>query len=265
MSRLLAVGESKSETQDSRIAFATEGDGNSPVWYRFITVDGQRAHHLGNVCGTCPFVFQRLEGANDRVSPQELTNLFRTGVSKLEQPVTQRIMKILPAGEYKVLLLSCIPQFIVPSAHGDYFIEEQVEAWGPDTGDDGGAHDPKSEYYRTERIPLASHSTLFEFIVPMFPKRSLRQETIDLYRSILNQQTVPTALAISILDVKEAVDSEPDNKTHWCLAHFLLDGHHKVYAASQVGKPITVLSFLAMDKGVSAFDDIGHLLNILPR
>lgn len=259
MSRLLAVGESESETQDSRIDFATD-------WYRFITVDGKRAHYLGNVCGTCPFVFQQLEGANDKVSLQELTNLLRAGVSRLEQPVTQRVMKILPAGEYKVLLLSCLPQFIVPSAHGDYFIEEQVEAWGPDTGDEGGVHDPKSEYYRTATMPFAAHSTLFEFIVPMFPKRSLRQETVDLYRSILNQQTVPTALAVSILDVKEGeVDLKPQIETHWCLAHFLLDGHHKVHAASQVGKPITVLSFLAVDKGVSSFDHIGHLLNILPR
>src|SRR5215472_2384008 len=174
MSRLLAVGESKSETRDSRIAFATEGD-----WYRFITVDGERAHHLGNVCGTCPFVFQRFEGANDKVSPQELTNLLRTGVSKLEQPVTQRVMESLPAGEYKVLLLSCLPQFIVPSTHGDYFVEEQVEAWGPDTGDDGSTHDTKSEYYRTATIPFAARSTLFEFIVPMFTKQSLRQETVD--------------------------------------------------------------------------------------
>src|SRR5215472_16010331 len=169
MSRLLAVGESKSETRDSRIAFATEGD-----WYRFITVDGERAHHLGNVCGTCPFVFQRFEGANDKVSPQELTNLLRTGVSKLEQPVTQRVMEMLPAGEYKVLLLSCLPQFIAPSTHGDYFSEEQVEAWGPDTGDEGGKHDPKSEYYSTETIPLESHSTFFEFIVPMLVSTSMK-------------------------------------------------------------------------------------------
>ena len=26
--------------------------------------------------------------------------------------------------------------------------------------------------------------------------------------------------------------------------HFLIDGHHKIYAASQLNKPITLLSFL---------------------
>ena len=265
MSRLLAVGGSNSETRDSRIDFATEGDGNCPVWYRFITVDGKRVHHLGNVCGTCPFVFQRLEGPHDRVSPHDLTNLLRTGVSKLEQRVTQRVMEILPVGEYKILLLSCVPQYIVPSTRGDYFVEEQVEAWGPDTGDEGGTHDPKSEYYRTATIPLASHTRLFEFIVPMFPSRSLRQETVDLYLSILKQQTIPTALAVSTLDLKEPVDEEGEIGAHWCLAHFLLDGHHKAYAASQARKAITLLSFLAVDKGVSGLDDIEHLLKILPR
>jgi len=114
-------------------------------------------------------------------------------------------------------------------------------------------------------IPLASHSTLFEFIVPMFPYRSLRQKTVDSYLSILREHAIPTALAVSILDVKESVDSEAEINTHWCLAHFLLDGHHKVFAASQVRKPITMLSFLAVDKGVSRLDDIEHLLNILSQ
>ena len=48
----------------------------------------------------------------------------------------------------------------------------------------------------------------------------------------LEHQTIPAALAVSILDVKEAVDSETEVKTHRCFAHFLLDGHHKVFAAS---------------------------------
>jgi len=265
MSRLLEVGESKSETREPRIAFETDGGGNYPVWDRFITVNGKRAHYLGNVCGTCPFVFQRLEDANDKVSPQELTNLFRIGISKLEQSVTQRAMEILPAGEYKVLLLSCPPQFILPSTHGDYFCEEQVDLWGPDTGDEGGTHDPKIEYYRTETISFAPHSMLFEFIVPMFPQRYLHEETIHSYLSILERQTIPTALAVSILDVKEELESEAEMNTHWCLAHFLLDGHHKVFAASRARKPITILSFLAVDKGISLSNDIETLLTILSR
>lgn len=180
MSRLLALGESKSETRDPRIAFATEGDGRQPVWCRFITVDGKRAHYLGNVCGTCPFVFQRLEGANDKVSPQGLTNLLRAGVSRLEQPVTQRAMEILPVGEYKVLLLSCLPQFIAPSTHGDYFVEEQVKAWGPDTGENGSTHDPKSEYYRTGTMPLASNSTLVVVVIQVLSEvPGLRMRVIN--------------------------------------------------------------------------------------
>jgi hypothetical protein len=33
----------------------------------------------------------------------------------------------------------------------------------------------------------------------------------------------------------------------WTLAHFLLDGHHKVMAASRVKKPISILSFLLLN------------------
>ena len=87
----------------------------------------------------------------------------------------------------------------------------------------------------------------------------------DLYLSILKQQTIPTALAVSILDLKKAVDAESEIGTHWCLVHFLLDGHHKIYAAAQARRAITLLSFLAVDKGVSGLDDIEHLLKVLPR
>jgi len=50
---------------------------------------------------------------------------------------------------------------------------------------------------------------------------------------------------------------------HWCLAHYLLDGHHKTRAASLVVKPITLLSFLATAESVATEENGDHLLNIL--
>lgn len=65
---------------------------------------------------------------------------------------------------------------------------------------------------------------------------------------------MPTAVRISILDVKSPVDWEGDKviTSHWCLVHYLIDGHHKAYAAAKNGKPLTLVSFLAVNQGVSS-------------
>jgi hypothetical protein len=266
MSKLIAMAEAKSIKAGSRVDFQTQGGGNWPEWDRFITLDGRRAHHVGNICGTCPFLFERLEGANEKVSPTELSNTLRNGIKSIDQRVIDVAMEILPTGAYKVLLLSCVPRFISPSGKGDYFFEEQIQLWGVD-GFWGVPHYAKNEYYRSEMAKIGNRGALFEFVVPMFPKRYLHEETIQSYDAILSHPTIPTALAVSILDVKQPATwmGNPEITTHWCLAHYLLDGHHKICAAAKAGKPISILSFLAIEKGVSGPDQIAETLKTLAQ
>jgi hypothetical protein len=266
MSRLLEVAGATSTNSGSRIGFQTQGGGNWPAWDRFITLDGKRAHHIGNICGTCPFIFERCEGANAKISPTALSNSLRSGISSVEKEIADAAMEILPAGAYKAMLLSCVPRFIVPSKKGDYFFEEQIQLWGLD-GFWGVPHYAKNEYYRTEEVRIADRGALFEFLVPMFPKRYLHDKTVEAYESILGNQVVPTALAVSILDVKGPAVCEGDHEitTHWCLAHYLLDGHHKMLAASKVGKPISLLSFLAVEKGISSAEQVAEVLKVLAQ
>lgn len=266
MRKLLELADVVSTQTDSRIGFQAEGTASWAVWDRYITLDGKRAHYLGNICGTCPFVFERREGANDKFSPAEMSNSLMAGVSSIEEALTSASMKALPAGAYKALLLSCIPRLIVPSKKGDYFFEEQIQLWGVDPFW-GVPHYAKNEYYRTETANIANGRAFFEFIVPMFPKRYLHEETIESYKNILKGRSVPTALAVSILDVKQPAnwEGDPEITSHWCLAHYLLDGHHKMYAAAEAGKPITLLSFLAVEKGISTADQIAEVLTVLAQ
>jgi len=185
MRRLIEVAEAKSTKIGSRIDFQTEGGGNWAEWDRFITLDGKRAHHIGNICGTCPFIFERREGASEKISPIELSNALRKGISSIDETVTDAVMEILPAGAYKTLLLSCVPRFISPSKNGDYFFEEQIQLWGVD-GFLGVPHYTKNEYYRTETAKIADRGALFEFIVPMFPRRYLHEKTIQAYGTVLD-------------------------------------------------------------------------------
>lgn len=42
---------------------------------------------------------------------------------------------------------------------------------------------------------------------------------------------------------------------HWCLAHYLLDGHPKVYAAASADAPVGLLSFLAVCQSIAEPED----------
>ena len=68
----------------------------------------------------------------------------------------------------------------------------------------------------------------------------------------------PTMLTLSILDIKEpaVVEGKMKITEHWCLAHYLIDGHHKAYAAFLEKKPLAMISFLAIDQGASTESDV---------
>jgi hypothetical protein len=266
MSNLVATTEATSTAVESRIGFATEGGGQWAEWDRFITLDGKKAYHIGNICGTCAFVFERLPGANDKLSPAELSGKLRTGLTEIEEGVLRTATAVLPAGSYNVLLLKCVPRLVLPAKNGDYFFEEQVALWGID-GFWGLPHYTKTEYYRTDSVKMSNRRGLYEFVVPMFPRNYLHTDAVSSYRNALSEGVVPTALAVSILDVKGPADwqGDPDITEHWCLSHYLLDGHHKVYAACELGKPVSILSFLAFEEGVSTREQVAEAIQAFAK
>ncbi len=42
-----------------------------------------------------------------------------------------------------------------------------------------------------------------------------------------------------------------DYYAHWALTHFLLDGHHKMEAAAREGRPLRLLSLLAVEASLA--------------
>lgn len=86
----------------------------------------------------------------------------------------------------------------------------------------------------------------------MFPQTWLNEERVAEYQASLSANAKPTILTLSVLD--EKVAEEADEQSIWdhtCLAHYIVDGHHKAYAAAKSGRPITALSFVALNQGVS--------------
>ncbi len=245
----------------SPLTFETTGGGDWKIWDRFIAIEGKKAYHIGNVCGTCSFFFERMDGANQSLNPKALQERLNSGSTTIGKEDISILRDLLPNGKYIPAIESRVPKLIAPGADDDYFINEQVKLWGLD-GFWGLPHHPKTEYYRLGSYSIGDGKGLYEFLVPMFPKNWLDTQRVDEYKQSLDRLSVPTALALSVLDVKQPADweGEPEINSHWCLAHYILDGHHKVYAASENDKTIKFVSFYAVDEGVSSSDELSQLI-----
>jgi hypothetical protein len=230
-----------------------------PVWNRYLTVEGKRAYHLGNVCGTCGYLFERMEGANGTIDVGALTGRLAEGVEALDDDLVDALALLMPAASYRVALLQLRPRLIQLGTTDDYFVTEQVENEGDVDSFWGLPHHPKVPYYRAGERDFGI-ARLFEFVVPMYPERWLTPERTEDYATALAGGALPTAVAISVLDVKTPVNR---GVGHWCFGHHLLDGHHKVAAAARLGRPLTLISFLAVDQCVASEDDMDAALAAL--
>lgn len=83
----------------------------------------------------------------------------------------------------------------------------------------------------------------YEIILPIVAHSHLNADRIDFYKREFENGLKPTALAFSIYDGR-VIRGEYQQNTY---AHFLLDGHHKVMAASEMSLAISVLSFTRLN------------------
>jgi len=253
----------------SAIALIKEGRGAWPEWDRYLTIDGQRAYHLGNICRTCSFLFERMSGANAGIEVGELTSLLEEGLTALSSASLDTLAQILPNSEYRVALLRITPQIVQLNGPLDYFVVEQVENEGRVDPFWGLPHYPKVPYYRILGRSAVlvgpqgrTNGLAFEFVVPMYPETFLESERVSHYEALVRSGRAPTAVSLSILDVKGPAMTGTD---HWCMAHYLLDGHHKIAAAARAEQEITLLAFIAVDHGISSPDQIDTFLGTYSR
>lgn len=264
MSRLIDKKSWSIKDSNSILAFETAGGGHWDKWDRYMTIEGKRAFHIGNICGTCEFFFERLEGADQGVSSEEISTALQKGISKLDSELLSKVSLILPDGDYEASLIEVEPKLVDLGTEGDYFFNEQIQVWGKDSFW-GLPHYPKIKYYRSLTKELTNTSKLFEFVVPTFPVHWLAEDTIDNYKSLISDGSMPTALCLSVLDIKEPADygNDTEHPRHWCLTHYVIDGHHKVFSASLLNQPITLLSFLAKRESIAEDEDIEELFRSL--
>ncbi|MGW0841283.1 hypothetical protein ACWD26_14145 [Streptomyces sp. NPDC002787] len=157
--------------------------------------------------------------------------------------------------DYLPLLLRVEPRLVLPGQEGDYFSGEQVATWGLDQFW-GLPEYPHTPYYRTFETAVDASAHLYEFVVPMVPPTWNTRERLEEYIELMSRGSVPTAVAVSTLDVCEPASGLPtDHYRHWALTHFLLDGHHKLEAAATTARPVRLLSLLAVGEGLAESED----------
>lgn len=254
---------------EARLRFRTEPHelGGGPR-RRLLTVDDEPAFELNFPCETCAFLFRRLAGASEGLSLESMRERL-TGA--LDDPddggVIEAFGALLPEGQYLPLLLEVEPRLVLPGKEGDYFSDEQVAGWGVDQFW-GLPQYPHTPYYRTYETVVDADAHLYEFVVPMVPPTWNKEERVEEYVALMEGGTVPTAVAISTLDLcQSAVGLAEDPCEHWCLTHFLLDGHHKLEAAATAGRPVRLLSLMALGESMSGAEDWARLpaLRARPR
>jgi hypothetical protein len=231
---------------------------------RVLTLDDDPAFELSFWCGTCQFLFQRMEGASQSLSLDEMRDRLTHGLDDIDSAVVEAFGGLLPEGQYVPMLLSVVPRLVVPGKAGDYFGEEQLATWGVDSFW-GLPEYPRTAYYRTFETPVAGRAShLFEFVVPMVPPAWDDAEAVRAHVERLLVSDAPTAAAISTLDVcQPAMDTRStDYYEHWGLTHFLLDGHHKMHAAAEAHRPLRPLSLLSIDESLAKAEQVAAAVRV---
>jgi hypothetical protein len=258
---------------ESRLSFSApmretpEGRQFNP---RQLLLDDRPAFELSFWCGTCSFLFERLQGSNEKLSLESQQDRLNQGLAAIDLEVLGAFGALLPRGEYLPMLLELQPRLVYPGDRNDYFSHEELDTWRVD-GFWGLPNYPRTPYYRsleasvpggTSRIGESTDAELYEFAVPMVPPSWNDPARVAHYREALEHPTPPTAVALSLLDVcQPAMIQGPEHNyyAHWCLTHFLLDGHHKMQAAAEAEIPLRLLAIVSIDHSLASRESIDRL------
>lgn len=265
---VLAAGSPRILGTDTepRLRFGGAADALRPqAGRRRLWLDGEPAFELSFWCGTCQFLFERLDGASSTCSVEAADRLLVGASAGIDDELVAMFGALLARGSYLPLLLSVEPRLVFPSGVGDYFAGEQVATWGV-TSFWGLPEYPRTPYYRTYETRIDEGAHLFEFVVPMVPPSWNEADRVAEHAAALVAGAAPTAVAVSILDVcAPAMDNGTDYYTHWGLTHFLLDGHHKMQAAAETGRPLRLLSLLSVGAGLASAEQVGRIPRLRAR
>lgn len=193
----------------------------------YLDINGAPAYLIGNRCGTCAATFKRVSSSLP-MTPRQLSDNLENGIETVSQEIMDTVSALLPRGKYIVSIIQMRPSLVRKKmwplmmsvfCESDYCWLRRIAEYKNPSGCDN------------------------EIILPLVSEAELSPARVEYYSQKMRQGLHPTALSLSVIDERTLRGENPV----WQLAHFLLDGHHKVMAASKIGMPISILSFLFME------------------
>jgi hypothetical protein len=149
---------------------------------------------------------------------------------------------------------------VEPGTADDYFATEVVRLFGLQPPDFLMPSGPGTSYYRfgldyeldrTGRISGPHKALVAAVLMPLQDLSQLDRGRIEFWKRQSSLGASLTALAVSVVDDQEPADQPPDNsykyKEQFLFTSCLLDGHHRVQAAAELGAPARILSLVASE------------------
>ena len=155
--------------------------------------------------------------------------------------------------------------------HPKYFFNEQRQTWARSIEEESLiiAESDFNNYYREPLMDFGEveydhKDAFFNFFIPLYNTDKLDKKRVDFYKLKINEGERPVAVSIGVLDVKTSEEYpwingeqvDPEFGTHWCLANYIIDGHHKMKAASELNQEIGLITFISRDESWKSIDTL---------
>jgi hypothetical protein len=249
-----------------------EYEADNSRWYAGLTVNGKRVFQYGSPCGTCGITFKKIASSTDRVSDAEAVDLLGELDHVPSEFALRRLARILSQATYYLAVIEAPVRQVAPGTLDDYFATEVVRLFGLEAPEYEKPQDPGTRYYRLGQdhelavpypagvIKLGSKLTtpysggitktlLTQIVMPLQDPATLDKDRIEFWKSKMRAGRPLTAFAVSVLDKQSPAIKRGDEDYPYdgqmLLTHCLLDGHHRVQAASESNSPVRILTLLA--------------------
>jgi hypothetical protein len=260
----MALIEFNNEAGEGVVAFepwrVTGPDASADRWYCHLTVGGARIFEFGCPCGTCGIVFSKIGEPAHRVDDAEAVELLGPLDAVPEEAVLRRLAKVLEGGVYYVTVIEERVRLVEPGSPEDYFATDVVRLFGLEPPDYKTPGDPGTPYYRIgpdHELPRSGrwggpHKALLTAIgMPLHDPRQLDRDRLAEWKRQIREGRRPTVFAVSIIDGQTPAMAPPDPSYPYAeqllFTNCLLDGHHRIQAAADLGVPVRILSLLSLN------------------
>ncbi|MCE5288701.1 MAG: hypothetical protein LLG14_05610 [Nocardiaceae bacterium] len=161
-------------------------------------------------------MFSRWRQAPEFAQVQDLSARLANGIDTLEAELLDIYGSLLVEGEYDVFLLRISPSL------------------------------ERGDRYGTNTARLNEDDVANEYVIPIGPAQ-LDESRVHLYEQKTRDGVVPTAVSLGLLDSRSRRADGTDDCDYVDednLIHFLLDGHHKLLAAANLGAELDVVAIV---------------------